>query len=255
MKKLTRSADSYVEVSLGDRASNNVGGGADISTMAVVGEADFADEFDDKNSSKIQTSVCWNTRYPEWREYFHLTPVEDLDGSLYICVKDCSKIGSRHDEVIGYAEYSLTRLRDQQKHREWLSLHPPGLRKLSASKMDEDCAVRIEVRLFYSKQKLWEDRVAVLKKVLAALKGEGRMTNNTSSSSSSSSSHRSQYQIESRNAFSRSSKSPLYLSSTSSSANKRRTAQSSTLLSAQGEGGCKFIRQNLRVVGDPHQQL
>ena len=63
---------------------------------------------------------------PEWREEFYLPPIESLEQSVLVVVKDDSHSGSSNDEVIGICVIPLFDLLDQQLHRLWVKLHPPS---------------------------------------------------------------------------------------------------------------------------------
>lgn len=137
INKLSHSADPYVELLLSG------------------GEKD-----DEKSENKkgIVTSVQWNNLFPVWREDFKLFPIQNLNQSIKMAIKNLSKLGE--DEVIGHCELSLATLLNQKSHLLWLPINPPiDSHKLrSRIKFHENCAIKIEIKLFYCQRILLQQK-------------------------------------------------------------------------------------------------
>lgn len=188
MKKITKSADPYVEISLGpgshDALEEN---DLNISCMAVTGE-NFPVSFANNRDNICQTTVKPRTLYPEWREFFVLHNITDLSQCVYFTLIDSSKMGGKHDEVIGHCSLQLIDLLDQHKKKVILFLQAPEIRKMSSCKMANDCSLLLEVRLFYSKRKYWENRISEVDRALEKKMKEMNVTPSKISSISTSAS-------------------------------------------------------------------
>jgi hypothetical protein len=186
MKKITKSADPYVEISLGpgshDALEEN---DLNISCMAVTGE-NFPVSFANNRDNICQTTVKPRTLYPEWREFFVLHNITDLSQCVYFTLIDSSKMGGKHDEVIGHCSLQLIDLLDQHKKKVILFLQAPEIRKMSSCKMANDCSLLLEVRLFYSKRKYWENRISEVDRALEKKMKEMNVTPSKISSISTS---------------------------------------------------------------------
>ncbi len=166
MKKLTKSADPYVEISLGPgNLDINYENDLNISCMAVTGE-NIPLPFAQNHDNVCQTTVKPRTLYPEWREFFVINNIIDLSQCVFFTIIDSSKMGGKHDEVIGHCSLQLIDLLDQHKKKVILFLQAPEIRKISSCKMTDDCSLLIEVRLFYSKRKYWENRIVEVERAL-----------------------------------------------------------------------------------------
>ena len=166
MKKMTKSADPYVEISLGPGCHEvNMENDLNISCMAVTGE-NVPLPFSQNRDNVCQTTVKPRTLYPEWREFFVINNITDLSQYVFFTVIDSSKMGGKHDEVIGHCSVQLIDLLDQHKKKVILFLQAPEIRKISSCKMANDCSLLIEARLFYSKRKYWENRISEVDRAL-----------------------------------------------------------------------------------------
>eukprot|EP01041_Mallomonas_annulata_P000374 gene374-683_t len=161
MKRSSKTADPFVEMWI----SNETEGDTSQPPPLPLPRGKFQ-HHDEQQQHRVRTSTKWNTRYPQWRERLTPLPVCTLGGVLCVVVWDATKQGNDH--IIGHAALPLYRLLDQRLHTYWLRLRVPVLsapEARSRPRIDPSCAVRVDVKLTYSKIAMWMDRLQDLEGV------------------------------------------------------------------------------------------
>lgn len=143
MKKLTRSADAFVEVFLCD---------------AELGEEIFVS----------RTVVQRRALFPVWHEFIPVAPISKLSHTVRFHLRDSCRLGDSMDAVIGDAYLPFDLLLTQTKRLLWLPVHAPeptsssSLRRSAKLRMPEDCAIQVEAQLLYSKVSMYQYQVDTL---------------------------------------------------------------------------------------------
>jgi len=180
-KKLTASADPYVELTLlsdddprlltalGASGGGSSGGGSSGGGRAGGYGAAWVD---DRDARRFRTSARWGTLFPEWRESLRLpvslaVPVHRL--VLLVRVFDTSKLGETHDEVVALATVPVRTLLSQQLQKTWVTLQPPPVwNPRTRARFNEACAVRLDVKLFYCRRLQLQHRFDTMVESLTA---------------------------------------------------------------------------------------
>jgi hypothetical protein len=139
MKKLTKTSDPYVEITLTPQSY----------------------------SLTQRTTTCWNELFPKWNETIIFRRIDHVDQScgVLLTMRDAVKRTTGDDAIIGSCSIPFTLLMDQRKHQLTLPLIMPEKRPASLPIMI-DGSLRVEVRLVYMRSRLLQERVDELRQSL-----------------------------------------------------------------------------------------
>lgn len=135
------------------------------------------------NKQSFSTHVVHNDIRPRWEESFKFnelfnqhvdssvtTPLSHLSQANNNAIDQLSKSLSvflllmDHNrtavaDIIGECSISLSDFVDQEKHVIWAPIRPPVMEVVrSRPKLPKDCAVKLEIRLNFNKQRVWKQR-------------------------------------------------------------------------------------------------
>jgi len=124
-----------------------------------------------RSENRLRSSTKWNTRYPQWREVLPSLSVTDLHSALCMEVRDATRQGK--DVVIGDAVLPLSHLWDQCSHTFWIRVREPMIvapEARSRPHMKSDCALKITVRLNYSRISFWSGKIEEIREKIREMK-------------------------------------------------------------------------------------
>jgi hypothetical protein len=165
---------------------SSVEGAAATDLEAIVDTSGHVDETPTVNvfnKQSFSTHVVHNDMRPRWEEAFkfhelfnnhvdssptvqlsHLSHPEnhaivDMTKSLSVFLLLMDHNRTAVADIIGECSISLSDFIDQEKHVIWAPIKPPVMDVVrSRPKLPSECAVKLEIRLCYNKQKLWKQR-------------------------------------------------------------------------------------------------
>lgn len=139
MKKLTKTSDPYVEITLTPHSY----------------------------SLTQRTTTCWNDLFPKWNETITFRRIDHVDQScgVLLTVRDAVKRTTGDDAIIGSCSIPFTLLMDQRKHQLTLPLVMPEKRPASLPIMI-DGSLRVEARLVYMRSRLLQERIDEIRQSL-----------------------------------------------------------------------------------------
>jgi len=141
MKRLTKSSDPYVELTLTP----------------------------DSYSLTQRTTTCWNDLFPKWNETITFRRLDRVDSScgILLTVRDAVKRTTGDDAIIGSCAVPFSLLMDQRKHLLTLPLVMPEKRAVSLPIMI-DGTLRVEMRLMYLRSRFLRERIDELRQSLGS---------------------------------------------------------------------------------------